>query len=278
MMTTLFLSTTGTENNFYLDLFTDPVFWLVIFIGAFLLITLWVVNNALNVMKEVSLKAQGRWTEAEEAKESTSALMQALTKSVPIEREDEILTDHDYDGIHELDNRLPPWWLWGFYASIVFAVVYLIRFHVTQTAPLSGEEYAIELQMAEEAVASSSSANAGPAIDENTVTYLSDAETIQTGLEVYTSRCVACHAEGGAGLAGPNLTDEYWINGGGIKNIYKVISNGGRKGTAMIPWKSQLSPEKIQAVSSYIMSIAGTNPANGKSAEGELWVETETAE
>lgn len=279
MNVNLFLSTTtGQEEDLFQGLFTDPVFWMALFVGVFLLITLSVVNNALNVMKEVSLKAQGRWKEAEEAEESPSALLQALTAAVPVSQEDEIMTDHDYDGIRELDNRLPPWWLWGFYASIVFAVVYIFRFHISESAPLSDEEYAIEVQMAEEAIAARQKASGGPTIDESNVTYLSDATSLAAGAEVYASRCIACHAEGAAGMTGPNLTDEYWINGGGIKNVFNTIKNGGRKGTAMIPWKTQLSAEKMQQVASYIISLQGTNPPNAKEAEGDLWVEEAPAE
>lgn len=274
MNANLILTVTGQSNDVFLDLFRDPVIWMAIFVGIFLLFTLSVVNKALNVMKEVSLKAQGRWTEADEKGESQSAIMQALTAAVPVDREEEVMTDHEYDGIKELDNRLPPWWLYGFYASIIFAGVYLFQYHIIHSKPLSAEEYQNEVAEAEAAIAAKRSSSGVAAIDADNVTVLTDAASLTAGADIFNSFCVACHAAGGAGQTGPNLTDEFWINGGGIKNVFNTITNGGRKGTAMIPWRSQLSPTKIQQVASYVLSLEGTNPPNAKAAEGEKWVDT----
>ncbi len=253
------------------DALKDPVLWIGATACIFLILAFVVVNKAMNVMKEVSLKAQGRWEEvAEEERSAESALLQSLTAAVPVEREDEILTDHDYDGIQELDNRLPPWWLWGFYASIVFAIVYLIRFHVTDYGQSSQEEYAAEMQAAEDRMQQLARSGGIEQIDVENLTVLTDATSLAAGREIFETTCFSCHQKDGGGAAGPNLTDQYWIHGGSIKDVYTTIHDG-VPGTAMLPWK-RLRPTKVHQVASYVMSLQGTTPANPKAAEGELFI------
>lgn len=192
-----------------------------------------------------------------------------LTDAVPIEREAEILTDHEYDGIKELDNNLPPWWKYGFYFTIVFSVVYLFDYHVLRTSPLSGQEYAQQITEAEAAKKERLKTKAA-GVDETSVTMLSDAAALASGKEIYDGNCASCHGGKGEGLVGPNLTDAYWLHGGGIQNIFKTIKYGvPEKG--MIAWQSQLSPEAMQKVASYIESLKNSNPANAKAPQGELW-------
>lgn len=261
------------------DGLNDPIIWMALFVGVFLLFTLGVVNRALNVMKEHSLKAQGRWEEYVEkhGTHEENTLLKSLTAAVPVERESEVMTDHEYDGIRELDNRLPPWWLWGFYISIAFAVVYLIRFHVTGDGQLSHEEFATEMEEAEIQVAAYME-KMGNQVDENNVTLLTDASALAGGKKTFDQLCASCHAQDGGGIAGPNLTDEYWINGGGVQNVFKTVKNGGRPGTAMIAWKDNLSPRAIHEVASYVISLQDVTPAAPKDPEGELWVEEATEE
>ncbi len=182
--------------------------------------------------------------------------------AVPIEEEKNILLDHNYDGIQELDNHLPPWWKGLFAATVVFAVVYVGIFHVFKVAPLSGEAYDIEVAQAALKAAS---------VDETNVTLLTDDKAIDHGSEIFAKKCVACHAADGGGGIGPNLTDEYWIHGGDIKDVFKVVKDGGRPGKGMISWKKQLSPKDIQSVASYILTLQGTTPAKAKAPEGDLY-------
>jgi cytochrome c oxidase cbb3-type subunit 3 len=194
------------------------------------------------------------------------------TKS--IEEESEIILDHNYDGIKELDNNLPPWWLYGFYISIIFAIVYLLRFHVfngyTQI-----DEYETELAEAREAIEAYKK-TAKDLVDVNTVTLLTEAADLKAGKTIFETNCVACHMADGGGGIGPNLTDDHWILGGGIKNVFRTVSEGGRSGKGMIAWKQQLKPLEIAQVASYVLSLQGTTPANPKAAEGDIWVD-ETA-
>lgn len=199
-----------------------------------------------------------------------------LLGSKPIEEEGEIVLVHNYDGIKELDNNLPPWWVYSFYISIVFAVVYLLRFHVFNGYTQIDE---LDTELADAKIAIEAyKKTAKNLVDFNTVTQLTDVADLTAGKTIFETNCVACHMIDGGGGIGPNLTDEHWILGGGIKNVFKTISEGGRSGKGMIAWKAQLKPAEIAQVASYVLSFQGTTPANPKPAEGDIWVsETEDA-
>jgi cytochrome c oxidase cbb3-type subunit 3 len=201
--------------------------------------------------------------------------MDLLIDAKPIENEKEILLDHDYDGIKELNNNLPPWWKYLFYVTIVWSVIYMLVFHVFNTGKLMEAEYAEEIQIAE--LQRAQLLAGGEFIDENTVKVTTDPGTMFSGKEIFTKYCAACHGNNGEGLVGPNFTDEYWIHGGDIKNIFRIIKDGvPEKG--MISWKAQISPKNMQEVGSYILSLKGTNPPNQKPPQGEKWIEpVETA-
>jgi len=194
--------------------------------------------------------------------------------SKPIQEEHEIILDHNYDGIKELDNNLPPWWIWGFYASIVFAAVYLLRFHV-----FDGENQYQELE-AQIAQAKTDieayKKTAKNLVDFSTVELLTDASDLKAGQKIFEVNCVACHKADGGGGIGPNLTDAHWILGGGIKNVFKTVSEGGRDGKGMIAWKQSLKPLEIAQVSSYLLQFQGTTSAEPKAAEGDIWVDPNT--
>jgi cytochrome c oxidase cbb3-type subunit 3 len=194
-----------------------------------------------------------------------------MNKLKPIEQEEQIDLGHEYDGIRELDNRLPPWWIYGFYISIFFAVIYLWRYHVSHTAPLSGEELQIAMAKAEEQKAQYLKKSANN-VDENTVKVLTEAAEIASGEKVFVQNCSACHGKVGEGIVGPNLTDDYWLHGGSIKDVFKSIKYGWPE-KGMRSWKDDLSPVQIAQVSSYISSIHGTNPPNAKAQQGELYKE-----
>jgi len=179
---------------------------------------------------------------------------------------DQLLSDHEYDGIRELDNRLPKWWLWLFYITIVFAAVYFVRYHVIGTGVLQEEEYSRELATAK--LKYQNVPTAGQ-VDMASMTVLTDAASLEAGKVIYDKNCMVCHLAQGQGLVGPNLTDDYWIHGCSIQDIYNLIVVGVvEKG--MISWKDQLSPQQILEVSSYIISLHGTNPPNPKEPQGEL--------
>lgn len=207
-------------------------------------------------------------TEAKvEVKQTTFA--KVFTDAVPVEREDEIMLDHEYDGIRELDNNLPPWWVWMFYATIIYAFVYLIYYHVLPYGKTQKEEYIAELKQADmdkEAYL----ATAKNLIDETSVVYLEDASDLAAGKTIYLANCQACHAPDGGGGVGPNLTDEYWLHGGGMSDIFKTVKYG-VPAKGMIAWESQLNPTQMAQVSSFIHSLSGTIPGAPKEPQGEVW-------
>ncbi|GAB5526863.1 MAG: cbb3-type cytochrome c oxidase N-terminal domain-containing protein [Roseivirga sp.] len=191
----------------------------------------------------------------------------------PLEEEEALILDHDYDGIKELDNHLPPWWKGLFYLTIVYGVIYIMVFHVFKTAPLQAEQYKLEMAAAEEMKNNIPQPEVD--FDENTVTFTDDTGDLIAGKEIFERQCGTCHKNDGGGLAGPNLTDQYWKHGGGIQNIYKTVKNG-IPNTAMISWETLLNPVKMRQVSSYVMTLEGTNPPGAKAAEGDLWVPAES--
>ena len=189
----------------------------------------------------------------------------------PIKEEADIDLGHDYDGIRELDNRLPPWWLYGFYVCVIFAVVYLWRYHVSHTGPSSQEELAIALEKgaAEKAEYLKNAANN---VDENSVKLLTDAADLDAGKVIFTNVCAACHGADGGGMVGPNLTDDYWLHGGSVKDVFKTIKYGVQE-KGMKSWKDDYSPGQIAQLASYVKSLHGTKPATPKEPQGELYTE-----
>lgn len=193
-----------------------------------------------------------------------------LTKTKPIEQEGEIIMDHDYDGIRELDNKLPPWWLYGFYATIIYAFGYMAYYHIFDGST-QAEEYQAEIAQAKVDIEEYKK-NAPDLIDASTVALLTDEDDLSAGSKIFSVNCVACHRADGGGGIGPNLTDDHWIFDGDIAGVYTVISEGGRTGKGMISWKQDLKPSEIAQVASYILSLHGSNPPDPKEAEGELFV------
>ena len=176
-----------------------------------------------------------------------------LTDAVDIEEEHTILMDHEYDGIRELDNNLPPWWVWGFVATIIFAVTYLINYHVLGTSDLQIQAYNKE------------KAQAKIEVDETNVTTLTSLDAINAGKSLYKENCVSCHMEKGEGQTGPNLTDKQWIYGFDIKEVFKSIKQGRPNG--MPEHASKFNPVQIQQVASYILSMPETK---GKESQGAI--------
>jgi cytochrome c oxidase cbb3-type subunit 3 len=243
-----------------------------------LIIGLYLVNIIKMILledKKQKAVAEGKEFVPEEEKSIWSRFMKKATDSVPIEEEETVMLDHDYDGIHELDNHLPPWWKWLFYATIVWGIVYLLIYHVFDAMPLQDQEYAIVMEDAKVA-REAMMALEGNNIDENNVVVDSDPAALANGKAIYDRECVACHAPEGQGLIGPNFTDKYWIHGGSINDIFKTIKYGvPQKG--MISWQSKLTPGDISDVSNYILKFQGTTPQNPpapKGPEGEEYIPT----
>lgn len=175
---------------------------------------------------------------------------------------DELL-DHEYDGIKEYDNDLPPWWLWLFYICIGFGVVYMVYYHMG-FGPTQAQEYEQEMQAAA-LQRQALEANAG-AVE---LAFLTDAASLEAGKAIYVANCAACHAADGGGTVGPNFTDKYWLHGNKVADIVKIISKGvPEKG--MIPWEKTLNPTQILQVASFVKSLEGTTPANAKEPQGDL--------
>ena len=197
-------------------------------------------------------------------------LTKKLTKANELGHEEELMTDHDYDGIRELDNVLPPWWLAGFYITIAIGVFYYIMV-LAFGKYKQADEYNAAVAEGKAAVEQYRKDNPELFDDANLVA-LTDAASIKKGGELFaTKTCTACHLADGGGSIGPNLTDEYWILGGGFKNIMNTLAKGGRPGKGMIAWESTLSQLERQQLASYILSIQGSTPATPKAPEGEIW-------
>ncbi|MCK8520939.1 c-type cytochrome [Aquimarina sp. D1M17] len=269
------------ETNGNSAFIEEPLSWLGLGMIALFAIAIEISLAALQNILFQSLKpdAQERYILTQKVKKENQFkwlkdIYLKLLDSKPVEQEDEIILDHNYDGIKELDNNLPPWWVYGFYATIIFGVIYMIRFHVfndyTQT-----EEYETEVAEAKIAIEEYKK-TAKDLVDVNTVTLLTDAADLSAGKAIFATNCVACHKADGGGGIGPNLTDKYWILGGGIKNIFRTISEGGRDGKGMVAWKQTLKPAEMAQVASYIVTLGGTTPAEPKEAQGELWVDPDT--
>lgn len=194
-----------------------------------------------------------------------------LNRFRPVKEEAEIDLGHDYDGIRELDNRLPPWWLYGFYACIVFAAVYLWQHEISHTAPSSQEEFAAAMQKGEEEKRAYLE-HAASQVDENTVKLLTDEASLSSGKAIFTTVCAACHAADGGGIVGPNLTDDYWLHGGSLKDVFKTIKYGWQE-KGMKSWKDDYTPVQIAQLASYVKSLHGKKPATPKEPQGELYKE-----
>lgn len=189
-----------------------------------------------------------------------------MTQAVPMEKEADVLLDHDYDGIKELDNALPPWWKYGFYITVAVAILYIFNFHVFEYGKDPEQEYLAEMEQGKK-MEEAYKAKTKNLVDENNIV-LADAVGIAEGQAIYKQSCVACHGQNGEGGIGPNLTDEYWLHGAAMNDIYKTIKLGyPEKG--MQSWESMFTPVQIKNLASYVKSIKGTKPANAKAPQGE---------
>ena len=257
------------------QIITDPVNYFVLFTMVVLLSTILVMARVIRLL---TWQASGSPKSLDKPvtekvisnKESYwSKINKKLNDAVPLEKEEDVLLDHDYDGIKELDNNLPPWWKYGFYITIIFAVVYMVHYHVVGSGNVQLEEYAAQLAEAEVLKAERLKLAASE-VDETTATYMVEDSDLSAGKKLYIDKCLVCHGAGGEGTVGPNLTDNFWIHGGDIKDIFRIVKYG-VPSKGMLAWQGQLTPIQMQQVSSYVKTLHGTNPPNQKEPQGELF-------
>lgn len=243
--------------------------WNMIMAGTVLLAELfavfYLVLRIQNILSELAPK------EEKAAKEfHLPKLWDKVNASVAIENEKDVLLDHNYDGIQELDNALPPWWKYGFYFTIAWALVYLVYYHMAG-GPTSHDEYIAAVEQAKvekDAYMLKNALN----VDENTVK-MSDDAGIQEGQKLFTANCTPCHGAAGEGNSvGPNLADDYWLHGGSLADVFKTIKYGWPN-LGMKSWQADFNPMQIQQLASYVRSLKGTNPANAKGPQGVLYTE-----
>ena len=270
--------------EYFIDSGDRPAFikfpMVALFLGVFLflLIAIEIVVDAVDkVTYHILTDEQKKQLEEAQSVSFTESkwyqnMVSKLTRSKEIESENDIMLDHDYDGIKELDNVLPPWWVYLFYGTIVFSLVYMVRFHVMNEYDQE-QEFKNEVELAE-LEKSKLPKSPEDEVSYETVVAVTDATKLAKGKEIFINACAACHKADGGGLVGPNLTDEYWINGGGIKNVFKLISEGSKNNPSMVAWNKNLSSSDIQNIASYILTLQGSKPAGAKAAEGEIWKET----
>ena len=266
-------ASTSSSGNFYME----------ILIVAFIITALIILLAAVAMLKACKVVAEEmahpkpfidpepvqpkEYEDWKQVKQSAPGIWTKMLGLKPLSEEKDIMLDHQFDGISELDNPTPAWFMWLFYSTIAIAFVYMMYFHVLDYGKMQEEEYEIEMAAAkaEREVFLATSANN---IDENSVKDSKEADVINDGRSVYAANCVACHGDKGQGSVGPNLTDVYWIHGGKIGSVFKTIKYGvPEKG--MISWQKTLTPKQIANVSNYIISLKGTNPANGKVPQGD---------
>ncbi len=178
---------------------------------------------------------------------------------------DPLLMDHEADGIRELDNNLPRWWVWLFNLCILFAIGYLLYYHVFHAGNLQAAQYAEESKI-------------GDAVKQKALKEFEDSlpnlvpskETaiIEHGHGIFLKNCAPCHRPDGGGLVGPNLCDDYWIHGSNfVDNLHTIVNGVPAKG--MLTWRGVLKPNEIYSVASYIYTLRGTHPINPKPPENQ---------
>jgi cytochrome c oxidase cbb3-type subunit III len=267
------------SSTFWSDPFNHPLFPLYLVSVLVLVTVILVLITAAFALRILNLFIERA------AKERAEKLGLAYVKEIsfwektwlrwnslrPLSEEEDLDMGHDYDGIRELDNHLPPWWKLLFYGTIVWGAFYLVAFHIIGSLPLSSQEYENEVALADQKAKAFLASQPTAAIDENALVYAKDDAILSKGKLVFSGSCVPCHRNDGGGNAiGPNITDAYWLHGGDIKSIYSTIKNGVvEKGMPM--WGKAMSPSDVKAVAFYVMSLQGTNPANAKAPQGALY-------
>jgi cytochrome c oxidase cbb3-type subunit 3 len=259
-------ATTGAKTIAGMSASTFYILATVLFLELFIILALLINIKFLLKTEKDKIAAETETAEEQANKLSWWDRFNALR---PVTEEASLDLGHEYDGIRELNNRLPGWWLYGFYGCIIFAGVYLYRSHVSHTAPSGVQEYERSVARAEADIQEYLKQK-GDAVDENTVKILTGADDLAAGKSIFVKSCATCHLENGAGKIGPNLTDDYWLHGNDIKVVFKTIRYGIN---AMPRWDVSLSNKQIAQVASYVKSLHGTNPPSPKAPDGTLMKE-----
>jgi cytochrome c oxidase cbb3-type subunit III len=242
---------------------------LLVFIIGMLIIVMLVVaivlfNISIALKKMLPSKVEID-TEFQKAMDERT-IWQKLAGLRPMKYEQTMMMEHAYDGILEIDNPIPAWFMTLFYGSIIISILYMFVYHVVGDGQIMTTEYK-EQMLEGETIKQAYMKQFASSINENNVTLLKDETSIKEGKKMFIQNCVACHAADGGGGVGPNLTDEFWIHGGSVKSVYHTISEGvAEKG--MIAWKKSLNSIQMQQVASYIISLKGTIPAKPKEPQG----------
>jgi cytochrome c oxidase cbb3-type subunit 3 len=269
---------TAVQKTFWDDPFNDPMLPVYLVAACVLVVVVLVglvaiylirILNMLTVQAEKE-KAQKLGVTYVLKPSWWERLVEQMNASVPVGEEKSIELDHSYDGIKELDNHLPPWWKWLFYGTIGWAALYIVVFHFSNSLPLQEQEYQHELALAEEQARKLKASQPVAEIDENALVFAPDPAIIEKGKSVFlNNNCASCHRpDGGGNTIGPNLTDEYWLHGGAVKEVFHTIKNGVvEKG--MPAWGKAMSPQDVRDVTFFIMSLQGSSPANAKAPQGE---------
>lgn len=188
-------------------------------------------------------------------------------KNLILDDERDLLMDHEYDGIQELDNNMPPWWLYGFYVTIIFAVGYLLYYDVLGWGLSQEEEYQREVAMAAERFGIQEVETR----DFSQAVLLTDTASLERGREVFnasTNLCATCHGQNAQGLVGPDLTNDYWKHGCDLQSIMVSISDGfPNRGMPAYGSTVRIGDDDLLALASYIISIRGSNPAGAKAPD-----------
>ena len=259
------MDTTGNITN---DILTIAL----VVVMAVILLAAWMVLRAVRTMMRVTMPQvlADEKTEKEAVKAGRKegrSWWHKLMGLRPMSEEKDLVIDHEYDGIRELDNPVPAWFNGMFYASMAFAIVYLCVYHVFGWGMNQDQEYEHEMALAEEARQEWLAQSANN-IDENTVTVDQSPETVAAGQAIFSQNCIACHGGQGEGGIGPNLTDEYWLHGGEVKDVFRTIKYGVLD-KGMVPWEQSLTPAQLAEVTNYIISLRGSNPPNAKEPQGD---------
>ena len=273
MTPSLLWGATNAESDSWMTWALDNVLIILIaMVVALVMLALWnTVNTMINHETKRVLDQQGiEVTSDKLSRESIfSKLYNKLSGLVPMEKENDLDLGHNYDGIRELDNSLPPWWLYLFYFTIIFGIGYLYIYHYSGIGSSSREAYAADMEQARIQRSAFLFKQANLVNEENVVA-VTESGGLEEGQKVFTSLCASCHGQLGEGGVGPNFADRYWIHGGSINDVFKTIKYGvPEKG--MISWQTQLQPVTMQQVASYILTLQGTNPPNQKAPQGELY-------
>lgn len=266
----------NTSNSIYLGLDSFLFYLMLSIILLEIVITMVLISSIKTIVGEKQKSELEESAIAETIKQDNlDTFLDKFNASVPLEKERDVMLDHNYDGIRELDNDLPPWWKYGFYLTIVVAVIYLFNYHIGKTGKLQADEYLAEVEAAKIAKEEYQK-KAANLVDENNVTLITDASQLEKAGSIFKDNCAACHGKSAEGGVGPNLTDDYWLHGGTLSSVFKTIKYGvAEKG--MKPWESDFSPSQISQLASYIKSLKGSNPANAKAPQGDLFVENNTS-